>query len=69
MSGYVGFRLDYCGRGFWRNRAISAIKLREVAGYALGNLRQPPLHLGLGEVPVARIDGFELAAIDRNARL
>src|SRR6202051_3395493 len=49
--------------------AISAIKLREVAGYALVNLRQPPLHLGLGEVPVPRIDGFELAAIDRNARL
>src|SRR3984957_11411419 len=49
--------------------AISAIKLREGAGYALVNLRQPPLHLGLGEVPVPRIDGFELAAIDRNARL
>ena len=42
---------------------------RCVAGYALVNLRQPPLHLGLGEVPVPRIDGFELAAIDRNARL
>src|SRR5229473_3368061 len=30
---------------------ISAIKLREVASYALTNLRQPPLHLGLREVP------------------
>src|SRR5674476_491432 len=49
--------------------AIGAIKLREVAGYALVDLRQPPLHLGLSEVPVARVDGFELAAVDRNARL
>src|SRR6185312_10234423 len=49
--------------------AIGAIKLREVAGDALVNLLQPPLHLGLREVPVPRVDGFELAAIDRNARL
>src|ERR1700731_229860 len=49
--------------------AIGAIKLREVAGYALVNLRQPPLHLGLREVSVPRVDGFELAAVDRNARL
>jgi hypothetical protein len=28
-----------------------------------------PLHLGLGEVPVSRVDGLELAAVDRNARL
>src|ERR1700694_1899253 len=49
--------------------AIGAIKLREIAGYALVNLRQPPLHLGLREVPVPRVDGFELAAVDRNARL
>src|SRR5712672_4757439 len=48
--------------------AIGAIKLREVAGYALVNLRQPPLHFGLGEVPVPRVDGLELAAVDRNAR-
>src|SRR5216684_5709023 len=48
---------------------IGAIKLREVAGYALVNLRQPPLHLGLREVSVPRVDGFELAAVDRNARL
>src|ERR1700681_3574506 len=47
---------------------IGAVELREVAGYALVNLRQPPLHLGLGEVPVPSIDGLELAAIDRNAR-
>src|SRR5207247_7325142 len=34
----------------------------------LVNLRQPPLHLGLSEVPTSRIDGLELAAVDRNAR-
>jgi hypothetical protein len=45
-----------------------AVELREVAGNALVNLRQPPLHLGLGEVAVARVDGLELAAVDRNAR-
>src|ERR1700694_1834535 len=49
--------------------AIGAIKLREIAGYALVNLRQPPLHLGLRKVPVSRVDSFELAAIDRNARV
>src|SRR5882757_4694265 len=49
--------------------AIGTIELGEVAGYALVNLRQPPLHLGLREVPVPRVDGFELAAVDRNARL
>src|SRR6202171_3843263 len=49
--------------------AIGTIKLREVAGDALVNLRQPPLHLGLRKVPVPRVDGFELAAVDRNTRL
>src|SRR4029077_4811163 len=49
--------------------AIGVIKLREVASYALVNLRRPPLHLGLGEVPVPRVDGLRLAAVDRNARL
>ena len=49
--------------------AIGTIKLREVAGDALVNLRQPPLHLGLRMVPIPRVDGFELAAVDRNARL
>src|SRR6266481_5459966 len=49
--------------------AISAVELREVADYALVNLRQPPLHLGLGEITVPRVDGLELAAVDRNARL
>src|SRR3989440_9220798 len=44
--------------------AISAVELREVAGYALVNLRQPPLHLSLGEVTVPRVDGLELAAVE-----
>src|SRR5258707_26605 len=35
--------------------AIGAVELREVAGYALINLRKPSLHLGLGEVPIPRV--------------
>src|SRR5450432_4690880 len=49
--------------------AIGAVELREIPADALVNLRQPPLHLGLGEVPIPRVDGLELAAVDRNARL
>src|SRR6059036_630027 len=49
--------------------AIGAVELREVASYTLVNLRQAPLHLGLGEVPVTRVDGFELTAVNRDARL
>src|SRR5258708_35249683 len=49
--------------------AVGAVERREIPGYALVNLLQPPLHLGLRKVPVSRVDGFELAAIDRNARL
>src|SRR6184192_94708 len=48
--------------------AIGAVELREIPGDALVNLRQPPLHLGLSEVPIPRVDGLELAAVDRNAR-
>src|SRR5436190_12533872 len=40
----------------------------EITGNALVDLRQPPLHLGLGEVSIPRVDGLELAAVDRNAR-
>lgn len=47
---------------------IGTIKLRKVAGDALVNLRQPPLHLGLREVPISRVDRLELAAVNRNAR-
>src|ERR1700726_5206136 len=57
------------GRRYRFPLAIGAIKLREVAGNTLVNLLQPPLHLRLRKVPVSRVDGFELAAIDRNARL
>src|SRR5207248_63002 len=49
--------------------AIGAVELREVASYTLINLLQPPLHLGLGEVPVTRVDGFELTAVNRDDRL
>ena len=31
-------------------------------------LRQTALHLGLSEVPIPRVDGLELAAVDRNTR-
>src|SRR5476649_2218022 len=47
--------------------AIGAIELREVAGDALVDLRQPPRHLGLREVAVPRVDSLELAAVYRNA--
>src|ERR1700681_23631 len=48
--------------------AIGAVELREIPGDALVNLRQTALHLGLGEVPIPRVDSLELAAVDRNAR-
>src|SRR5277367_1896455 len=60
--------VEPCGLGL-RYRfplAIGAVELREIPGYALVNLRQPPLHLGLSEVPIPRIDRLELAAVDRN---
>src|SRR5213075_1363354 len=47
---------------------IGAVELREITGNALVNLRQTALHLGLGEVPIPRVDGLELATVDRNAR-
>src|SRR5882757_6598967 len=56
------------GRRYRFPLAIGAVELREIAGDALVNLRQPPMHLGLGKVPIPRVDGLELAAIDRNAR-
>jgi hypothetical protein len=49
--------------------AVGAVELREIPGDALVNLRQPPLHLGLGEVPVPGVDGLELAAVDRRRSL
>src|SRR3984885_2040615 len=47
---------------------VGTVELREITGNALVNLRQTALHLGLCEVPITRVDGLELAAVDRNAR-
>src|SRR3978361_978876 len=47
---------------------VGTVELREITGNALVDLRQTALHLGLGEVPIPRVDGLELAAIDRNGR-
>src|SRR5580700_7012138 len=47
---------------------IGAVELREITGNALVNLRQTALHLGLDEVPIPRVDGLKLAAVNRNAR-
>src|SRR5271154_5288336 len=47
---------------------VGTVELREIAGNALVNLRQTALHLGLSEVPISRVHGLELAAVDRNAR-
>ena len=46
---------------------IGRIELREIARDALLQLRPPPLDFALREVLVARVDGFELRAVDRNA--
>src|ERR1700741_2538571 len=48
--------------------AIGCVKLAQIARNALLDLRQAPLHLSLREVVVARVNRFELAAVDRNAR-
>ena len=34
----------------------------------LSSICQPPLHFGLGEVPIPRVDGLEFAAVDGNPR-
>ena len=46
---------------------VGAVELREIPGDALVNLRQTALHLGLSEVPIPRVDGLELAAVNRDA--
>ena len=46
---------------------IGRIELREIARDALLQLRPSPLDFALREVLVARVDGFELRAVDRNA--
>src|SRR5207237_10494542 len=42
--------------------------IRQVTRDALFDLRHPPLHLGWGEVLIAVVHRFELAAIDGNNR-
>jgi hypothetical protein len=61
--------LEPCGLGLRHRRTltISRIELREIAGDALVDLFQTPLHLGLGEILVTIVHRLELAAIDRHA--
>ena len=47
---------------------IGAVHLMQIAGDALLDLRQAPLHLGAREVVVAVVHRLELAAVDRDAR-
>ena len=47
--------------------AVGGIELAHVARHALLDLLQPPLQLALGEIVVAAVDRFELAAIDGHA--
>src|SRR5258707_14212126 len=46
---------------------VGAGELREIPGDPLVNLRQTALHLGLSEVPIPRVNGLELAAVNRSA--
>src|SRR6202030_4848614 len=48
--------------------AVSGLQLCDVARDALLDPLQTPFHLGLSEVLVPRIDGFELRSVDGNAR-
>ena len=53
-----------------RNRlalAVGGLQLREVARDARLDPLEPPLHLGLGEVPIARIHRLELRSVDGDA--
>src|SRR4051794_1978671 len=59
-AGDLGFRHPF-------PLTVGTVELREITGNALVNLRQTALHLGLCEVPIPRVDGLELAAVDRNA--
>ena len=51
------------------NLPIRGFELRHVARDARVDALKPAFHFALGEVLVARVDGFELAAVDRNARV
>src|SRR4029078_1687387 len=48
---------------------IGTVELREIAGDALVNLRQTALHLGLGEVPIPRVNVLELVCVEPNRAL
>src|SRR6266404_1070319 len=48
--------------------AIGGVELAQIARNAPLDLRQPPFHLSLREVVVARVHRLELAAVDRDAR-
>ena len=48
---------------------VGGVELREIARHALLQLCAASLHLSTREVLVPGIDGLELAAIDRDARL
>src|ERR1700721_3141130 len=52
-----------------RSLTISGIELREIAGDALIDLFQTPLHFRLGKVPLPRIHSLELAAVNGHARV
>src|ERR1700721_1251948 len=52
-----------------RSLTISGIELREIAGDALIDLFQTPLHFRLGKVPLPRIHRLELAAVNGHARV
>src|SRR5262249_49648010 len=47
---------------------VGSLELREIASDALVDPLQAPLHLGLGEVLVPRIDRLELRSVDGDAR-
>src|SRR4029077_15241928 len=49
--------------------AVGSLQLHHVACDALVDPLKTPLHLGLGEVLIARIDSLEFGTIDGNARL
>jgi hypothetical protein len=47
----------------------SVIELLFKLGRRIACLYQPPLHLGLSDVPITRVDGLELAAVNRKRSL
>ena len=56
------------GQRFSRLLPVGRVKLAQIARDALLKLSAPPLHLRSGEVLIPVVHGFELAAIDGDAR-